>query len=83
MKEITKEHYLAAYEILASGVVKRDRDVILTTRPKFPCSELAWPLPNGKLVWSQLRVYDERAFRLAAKGELSAGSASSEAYGKA
>ena len=36
MKKITKEAYLTAYEILAVGAVRRDRDVILT-RPESPC----------------------------------------------
>ena len=42
MKKITKEAYLTAYEILAVGAVRRDRDVILT-RPEFPVQT------NGKL----------------------------------
>ena len=66
MKKITEECYLTACETLMCGAIRNERDIIATRL----CSQFGWELSpgrNGKLAWVELRVYGDRAFRLAAK----------------
>jgi hypothetical protein len=67
MKKITEECYLTACETLMCGAVKKERFVV---SPRSSCNQFGWwppPIRAGKLAWVELRVYDDRAFRLAAK----------------